>query len=125
MAHVRQAPWMITATTVSADEWTSGTGWHLEDSGWCSGDRCIPVSGLTRDAQGRFDTEQLASATSRATYRSGDVVSVGPEHGESALGLTGAPLPEVTLTDRSGNPVTLASLVARKRRMVLHAWAPW
>ncbi len=116
--------------TVSADEWAEGTGWHLEESGWCSGDRCLPLAGLTRDLQGRFDTAQLAAATNRAVYSRSDawgvgVVSVGPEHGDQSTAMVGRALPDLTLQDRNGNAVSLASLVGRRRRMVLHAWAPW
>lgn len=126
---------MITEMTVSADEWAEGTGWHLEESGWCSGDRCIPLAGLTRDHQGRFDTAQLAAATSRGVYSRPDVwgagvvgtdlVSVGPEHGDQSVAMAGRALPDLTLQDRNGNVVSLDSLVGRRRRMVLHAWAPW
>jgi hypothetical protein len=120
-----QAGRMITHTMVTASEWEAGTGWHLEDKGWCQGDRCIPLNGLTRDAQDRFDTAQLAAATGRAVYSVNHVVAVGPEFGGGTGSVAGARLPDVTLTDRQGNPVTVASLVARRRRMVIHAWAPW
>ncbi len=116
---------MITSETVSAADWATGTGWHLEESGWCSGDRCIPLSGLTQDEAGNFKTEELAAATNRAVLRSGDFVSVGPEFGDLSAATTGAQLPDLVLQDRQGNPVSLGSLVARRRRMVLHAWAPW
>ena len=116
---------MITHSAVSADDWATGTGWHLEESGWCSGDRCIPLAGLTRDEAGNFQTEELASATNRGTYRSDDYVSVGPEFGDLSAATSGSSLPDLILQDRQGNPVSLSSLVARRRRMVLHAWAPW
>jgi hypothetical protein len=116
---------MITHSLVTASDWEAGTGWHLEDKGWCQGDRCIPLHGLTRDEENRFDTAQLAAATGRATFAVGDVVAVGPEYGIGTGSVAGAALPNLLLTDRQGNPVTVASLVARRRRMVIHAWAPW
>jgi hypothetical protein len=120
---------MIFGPSVSESEWAGATGWHLDDTGWCSGDRCVPVSGLARTPDGRFDTESIASACGRAAFRRGDLVAVGPEvsAGVGATGsiAAGAPLPDLSLVDRNGNQVTLASLVGRRRRMVLHAWAPW
>jgi hypothetical protein len=116
---------MITSTLITASEWEAATGWHLEEKGWCEGDRCIPLHGLSRDAEGRFITSELAEATSRGMHVLDDVVAVGPEYGPGTGSVAGASLPELALTDRQGNPVTLASLVARRRRMVIHAWAPW
>jgi hypothetical protein len=116
---------MITAQTVTAAEWETISGWHLEEKGWCSGDRCVPVAGPATD--GRYQTIQLAQAMQRAVVTDGAVVSVGPQHGDAHNpgSLAGVALPNLTLVDRQGNPVMLASLVARRRRMVIHAWAPW
>jgi hypothetical protein len=116
---------MITAELVTASDWETGTGWHLEDKGWCEGDRCIPLNGLTRDDEGRFHTRELARVTGRALYAADGVVAIGPEYGTGTGAVAGTALPNVTLTDRQGNPVTVASLVSRRRRMVIHAWAPW
>jgi hypothetical protein len=116
---------MITNSTVSAQDWEVATGWHLEEHGWCEGDRCIPLRGLTRTDDGLFDTTALAHATTRASFAYGDLISVGPEFGDQSSGIAGSQLPSLTLQDRSGNNVTLDSLVGRRRRMVLHAWAPW
>jgi hypothetical protein len=115
----------ILAPNVDAHAWEVATGWELQDRGWCSGDRCVSLAGIARNPDGTFGTESLAAALGRATHRHGDLVAIGPEFGSGSGAAAGAALPDLTLTDRQGNPVSLASLVARRRRMVIHAWAPW
>jgi hypothetical protein len=123
---------VITERTVSASEWESATGWHLESSGWCSGDRCIPVSAV-KDAVSpdRFDTVRLAEASSRATVIDDEsgTIAVGPAFGSIDEARLGRPVPDVELVDRHGATTRLsqvvASAVARRRRMLIHAWAPW
>lgn len=119
---------MITTRTVPSADWEAGTGWHLEQSGWCSGDRCVT---LAANADGTLDTVNLAAVCQRATVvdDATGTVAVGPAFDSVADARLGRRVPDLVLTDRSGAEVRLASLidaaVSRRRRMVIHAWAPW
>ena len=114
---------MITTTpSVTAAEWEAATGWHLEPEGMCSGDRCVPTSGMTTDS-GRFDVAELSRRTGRmlAHDEAYGVWAVGPEADSPVLAST--ELPHLVLEDRLGQPVDLRTFLGR--RMVIHAWAPW
>ncbi len=123
---------MITQRTVSAHDWEAATGWHLDASGWCSGDRCIPVAAVrAADGSDRFDTVRLAEACSRSTMIDDDtgMVAVGPAFGSLDDARLGRPVPDVELVDRHGATTRLSNIVAaavsRRRRLLIHAWAPW
>ncbi len=119
---------MITTRTVSASDWQAATGWHLEDSGWCADDRCVA---MTANPDGTFDTVALAAACQRATVidETSDTLAVGPAFDSLADARLGKRVPDVVLTNRAGEQVRLASIVdaavGRRRRIVIHAWAPW
>jgi hypothetical protein len=124
---------VITQRTVSAADWETATGWHLDDSGWCSGDRCVPAATVrVGDATAaEFDTVRLAAACSRATVidEKTGTVAVGPAFGSIADSRLGHPIADVALIDRDGSPVSLQAVVASStalgRRVIVHAWAPW
>ena len=113
---------IFTSDVVDASTWERSTGWHLETQGMCSGDRCVPVADIS-GPDGRFPVAELARRTGRAVAHDPThaVWAVGPEAQRPVIG--DASIPDLALTDRSGNLFSLAQL--RERRFVLHAWAPW
>jgi hypothetical protein len=146
LSYLDEAERVITERTVSASDWESATGWHLDATGWCSGDRCIPVSAVTAGAShdpahdsaqdpahgsARFDTVRLAEACQRAVVIDDDTgtVAVGPAFGSVEDTRLGRPVPDVELVDRHGSAIRLSRIVsaavARRRRLLIHAWAPW
>lgn len=128
---------MIAERTVSAADWEAATGWHLDETGWCSGDRCIPIAAVQSQSDAlaasgnQFDTVRLAEACGRAVVvdEAFGVVAVGPAFGSTDDARLGRRIPDVLLTDRHGAAVRLSSIVdaavGRRRRMLIHAWAPW
>jgi hypothetical protein len=103
---------------LDADRLLELTGWHLEPRGACRDDVCVLVP-----APARTDVHALAAAlgTALAHDDAHGLWAVGPE--ARAHALADAFLPDLTLTDRTGEPVALRSLIGR--RGVLAAWASW
>ncbi len=78
-----------------------------------------------------FDTLRLAKACGRAAMLddSTGTVGVGPAFGSTDDARLGRRVPDVGLLNRQGEAVRLASIVeaavSRRRRLLIHAWAPW
>ena len=102
-------------------EWR--TGWAVKPEGACKGDLCVPLPGVAGPG-GALDAGALAE-------RLGMALVYEPRHELWALGpesvggraLVSAELPDVTLPDRHGAPVSLRSL--RGTKLLLLAWASW
>ena len=104
-------------------ELESRTGWSIKPHGACKGELCVPLPGVARE-DGALDAERLAERLGMAFVHE-------PRHGLWALGpetlagraLVSAELPDITLPDRDGRPVSLRSL--RGTKLLLLAWASW
>lgn len=102
---------------VSLDDFSAGTGWHIEPRGACLGDVCVPLAG--------------ASTAIDIAERLGMAVVSDAEHGLHAIGpatvsghaLTTAQAPELELPTFDGGTFRLSSL--RGQKVVLVAWSPY
>ena len=99
------------------------TGWAIKPEGACKGELCVPLRGVAGEG-GVLDAHALAERLGMALVHE-------PRHGLWALGpealagraLLSADLPEITLPDHHGSPVSLRSL--RGTKLLLLAWASW
>ena len=114
---ILDVPW------IRPDELERRTGWSIKPEGACKGELCVPLRGV-RTQDGALDAEDLAERLGMALVHE-------PEHGLWALGpealagraLLSAELPDITLPDRHGAPISLRSL--RGTKLLLLAWASW
>ena len=112
---------LITSTSMSREDFESGTGWRLTPEGACKGDVCIP---LARTPGETVDAVQLAAEMNLPVVEA-------PEHGLWAIGpecigsrtLTTAEAPELALPDLDGATFELSSL--RGQKVLVYAWAPY
>src|SRR5262249_30704489 len=114
----RVPPVLVDRLDLTPEEFAAGTGWHVEPSGACKGDVCVPLPG------DRFDAVSAAERLGMAVVRepAAGLWSFGPE----SLGgraLVSAESPELVLPDLDGNEFRLTSL--RGQKVVLVAWAPY
>ena len=105
---------------VTPEELHRRTGWEIKPEGACKADRCVPLPERGGD---RIDVRALAQRLGMALEHdeAHGLWALGPESGERAL--LSAQMPDVTLTDRDGNPFSLSSLHGKK--VLLVAWASW
>jgi len=112
---------LLRATSISKQEFETGTGWQLKPEGACRGEVCIPLS------QPAGDTIDVA----RVAKDIGMPLVAEPEQGLWALGpasinsraLASAQAPELSLPDLDGKAFRLSSL--RGKKVLLFAWAPY
>jgi hypothetical protein len=110
-------------TSISSDEFATGTGWEPKPQGLCRGEVCVPAPGALR-ADGTVDVLAAAQRLGMPVVRDDvhGVVAVGPGTSTGhTLSTAAAPDPE--LIDRAGNPFRLSSLHGRK--VLLVAWASY
>ena len=113
---------IVSELRTTAAELASRTGWVAKPEGLCKGPMCVPLPAGTSDP---LDLAVVAE-------RLGMPVLHDAEHGLYALGpatvsgraLDTAEVPDVTLPDLDGNPVSLASFRGKKK-VVAFAWASW
>jgi hypothetical protein len=114
---------IVDALAVPAATFAAGTGWDPKPEGLCRGEVCVPAPGSLR-ADGLVDVEVAAAALGMPVV--GDPArslwAVGPRSDVPRLE-PGAPLPDLTLIDRQGDPVSFSGLLGR--RMIMVAWATW
>jgi hypothetical protein len=111
---------VITASLeITAEDFTSATGWEIKPEGACKGEVCVPLE----SADG-FDLAATAKRLRMAVVHDEEagLWAIGPESlGDRAL--VSAESPEVTLDDLDGNAFRLSSL--RGQKVLLVAWAPY
>jgi hypothetical protein len=114
------------AIHLAPEDVTKATGWHLDASGLCRGDTCVPVR--DRAALGGDDGIELA-ALARLLDRP---LALDPEErvavlGESAANRSGTLrsliAPDFALPDLAGRPHRLSD--HREKKRLLIAWASW
>lgn len=114
---------IFSSLRVTADEFSSSTGWDAKPEGMCRGEVCVPAPGALAD--GMVDVEAAAK-------RLGMPVVHDSAHGVWSLGpatATGRTLSSAiarfpsSLIDAMGRGFDFASL--RGRRIIMIAWASW
>jgi hypothetical protein len=97
-------------------ELESRTGWSIKPEGACRAGVCVPLGTP-------FDVRNLAERLRMALVydEKHRLWALGPE--SSGHALQSAKLPEITLPDRNGVPLSLSSLRGTKVFMI--AWASW
>ncbi len=109
---------MITDTLdISAEDFTSGTGWDIKLEGACKGEVCVPLPDGYSATQAA-DRLGMAIVSDDASGLS----AFGPES-LSGRALVTAQAPKVVLPDLDGNEFDLSSL--RGKKVVVVAWAPY
>lgn len=109
---------MITTTLdISAEEFTSGTGWEIKPEGACKGEVCVP---LPDGYSAAHTADRLGMAVVR--NNTSGLLAFGPES-LSGRALVTAQAPEIVLPDLDGNEFHLSSL--RGKKVVVVAWAPY
>jgi hypothetical protein len=111
---------VITASLeITAEDFTSATGWEIKPEGACKGEVCVPL-----ESAGGFDLAATAKRLRMAVVHDEEagLWAIGPESlGDRAL--VSAEAPELTLDDLDGNAFRLSSL--RGQKVLLVAWAPY
>jgi hypothetical protein len=104
-------------------EFAQGTGWELKPEGACRAEVCMPLPKSVRRADGRVDLPAVAEALGMGLVadEAHGLWALGPVSGGRAL--TTAVVPEITLPDRYGKPVSLSSFKGTK--VFLATWASW
>jgi hypothetical protein len=105
------------------DEFARATGWEIRPEGACNQERCVPLPGGVRRADGRVDGRAVAGSigmpvVADETYH---LWAIGPQAGGRVLDSAG--LPDVVLPDFDGRPFELASL--RGQKVVMIAWGSY
>ena len=101
-------------------------GWHLEPQGMCRGDVCIPLPSYAKPGpDGLVDLQVIASVLGRPSASDTDagVLAVGVERSVRRHALRDLALPEFTLPDLDGTPVSSASW--RERKHLVLAFSSW
>ena len=101
-------------------------GWHLEPQGMCRGDVCIPLAAKARpDADGLVDLPMLASLLGRPAVAdpTAGVLAVGVERDTRRRALRDLALPDFTLPDLDGRP--MSSMSWRDRKHLVLAFSSW
>jgi hypothetical protein len=110
---------IVDSPDVSAEQFASGTGWHIKPEGACKGEVCVPLG-----QPGGFDLLATAERLRMAVVHDeqAGLWAIGPETlGERAL--VSAQAPELVLDDLEGRPFALSSL--RGQKVLLVSWAPY
>jgi hypothetical protein len=101
-------------------------GWHLDASGLCRGDVCIPVRDRAGLADGDdLDLEALAGLLGRplALDAKARVAALGTALGDRSDALRSLEVPDVEVPDLEGKPRSLRAF--QKKKVLLIAWASW
>ena len=113
---------LLTDESITAEEFSLGTGWALRPEGACRGDICVPLGDLAADRD-RVDVAKLAEKLSMPIVRhSADLAALGPATFGGRV-LATAEAPDLILPDFDGNDFDLRSL--RGQKVVLVAWSPY
>lgn len=109
---------MITSTLdVTAEAFSSGTGWDIKPEGACKGEVCVP---LPEGYSAAHAADRLGMAVVRNEAKG--LVAFGPES-LNGRALVTAKAPEVVLPDLDGKEFHLSSL--RGKKVIVVAWAPY
>jgi hypothetical protein len=115
---------IVSELRASAADLAARTGWVAKPEGLCKGPMCVPLPAATDDGRGSLDLEVVAA-------RLGMPVLHDAHHGVYALGpatvggraLDTAEVPDLTLPDLDGRPVSFGGF--RGKKVVAFAWASW
>ncbi len=112
---------MITDTLdLTAEQFSTGTGWVIKPEGACQADVCVPLPKGTDGFNAKAAAERLGMAI--VADGSSGLWSIGPASvGDRALATAMAP--ELVLSDLDGNEFRLSSL--RGQKVVIVSWAPY
>lgn len=109
--------------TLSAAEFTAGTGWQPTPQGLCRGDVCVPAPGVLA-ADGTIDVLAAAGRLGMPVVHDTEhrLTAVGPGSSTGRM-LSSAMAADPALIDRDGAEFRLSQL--RGRKVVLVAWASY
>lgn len=113
-----------TSVLISADHFTTVTGWTLKPEGFCLNDICIPARNAVDD-QGKVDLAKFASLSDAPLIidAANAVASLGASSAARANQLSSLEAPDFSLPDLNGQMHSLSDYKGKK--VLLAAYASW